>query len=296
MRKGPLGLIGCLLGICSLLPCFPASYKRDIVGWSNNSPQHRLRTSTFPLSVFQQIIVCIHRAQLRLVKNIATDISNVIANALLGIIVGSVFYDMPENAGSLRQRALLIFFALMINAFVPGVEVVTMWAQRPIVEKQFRYAFYHPFTERLASVICDLPTKVVICFAIHLPIYFMANLRRSASAFFVYWLFMFVNLVTMSMFFRMIGAISRTHMQTTTPVSVAVLLFIIYTGFIVPPTYMKPWLGWVWRINPLGYTYGGLLINEVWTMVLTYLDRYSMSLANIEERCVTVRSPVPKTR
>lgn len=138
-----------------------------------------------------------------------------------------------------------------------------MWAQRPIVEKQHRYAFYHPVTERLASIICDLPAKIIICLTIHIPIYFMVNLRMSAAAFFTYWLFMFINLVTMSMLFRMIGSISKTHMQTTTPVSIAVLLCIIYTGFIVPPSYMKPWLGWFWRINPLGYTYGGLLINEV---------------------------------
>ncbi|KAI2467417.1 ABC drug exporter AbcA [Annulohypoxylon bovei var. microspora] len=221
-----------------------------------------LPTSTFPLSIPSQINACIYRAYLRLCKNIAADISSVVANTILGIIIGSVFYNLNETADSLQQRSLLLFFALMVNAFVPGVEVILMWAQRPIVEKQFRYAFYHPFTERLASIICDLPIKVLICFSIHIPIYFMANLRRSASAFFIYWLFMFTNLVAMSMLFRMIGAVSKTHMQTTTPVSIAVLLCIIYTGFIVPPDYMKPWLGWFWRINPLGYTYGGLLINE----------------------------------
>ncbi|KAI1455296.1 ABC drug exporter AbcA [Annulohypoxylon moriforme] len=221
-----------------------------------------LPTSTFPLSIPGQINRCLHRAYLRLCKNIAADISSVIANTILGLIIGSVFYNLNETADSLQQRSLLLFFALMVNAFVPGVEVVLMWAQRPIVEKQYRYAFYQPFTERLASMICDLPLKVLVCFGIHLPIYFMANLRRSASAFFIYWLFMFANIVTMSMLFRMIGAVSKTHMQTTTPVSVVVLVSIIYTGFIVPPDYMKPWLGWWWRINPLGYTYGGLLINE----------------------------------
>lgn len=143
-----------------------------------------------------------------------------------------------------------------------------MWAQRPIVEKQNRYGFYHPFTERIASLVSDLPAKIIICFSIHLPIYFMTNLRRTGSAFFTYWVFMFINLLTMSMVFRMIGSISRTHDQTTTPVSVAVLLCIIYTGFIVPAAYMVPWLGWIWRINPLAYTYESLLINEVCVLVM----------------------------
>jgi ATP-binding cassette subfamily G (WHITE) protein 2 (PDR) len=221
------------------------------------------RPFTFPLTIFQQINVCMHRAYQRMVQNSGAAISSVVANAILGIIIASVFYNLDETAESLPSRALLLFFALMVNAFIPGVEVVTMWAQRPIVEKQFRYAFYHPFTERLASLIVDLPLKVILCFGIHTPIYFMANLRRSAGAFFIYWLFMFTNLITMSMLFRMIGAVSRTHTQTTTPVSIIVLLCIIYTGFVVPPNYMKPWLAWFRRINPLAYTYESLVVNEM---------------------------------
>ena len=91
----------------------------------------------------------------------------------------------------------------------------------------------------------------------------MSNLRRSASAFFLYWLFMFVNLITMSMLFRMIGSVSRTSFQTFVPVSFIILLSIIYMGFIVPPESMVPWFGWFWRINPLAYTYENLMVNEV---------------------------------
>jgi ATP-binding cassette, subfamily G (WHITE), member 2, PDR len=138
-----------------------------------------------------------------------------------------------------------------------------MWAQRPIVEKHHRYAFYRPFTERLGSMICDLPPKVVVSFGIHIPLYFLSNLRRTPSAFFVYWLFMFANLMTMSMLFRAVGSVSKTREETMTPVSIMVLLFTIYTGFVVPPSYMVPWFGWIQYLNPLAYTYESLMINEV---------------------------------
>ncbi|KAK0630537.1 ABC drug exporter AbcA [Bombardia bombarda] len=235
----------------------------SLMGSRDDSTKRRLQTCTYPLSIPMQVLVCLDRSFQRLRTNIASEISAIVANTILGVIIGSVFYNLSETTDSLDQRTLLLFFALMVNAFIPGIEVILMWAQRPIVEKQHRYAFYHPFTERLASIVSALPAKIAICFCIHLPIYFMANLRRSVSAFFVYWLFMFANLVTMSMLFRMIGSISRTREQTTIPVSVGVLLFIIYTGFVIPPDYMKPWLGWVWRINPLAYTYESLVVNEM---------------------------------
>ncbi|VUC24496.1 unnamed protein product [Clonostachys rosea] len=219
--------------------------------------------STFPLSILQQTGICTTRAFLRLRLSMDSAISGIVANSILGIIIGSVFYNLSETADGLQRRSLVLFFAVIVNSFVPGPESVLMWAQRPIVQKHRRYAFYHPFTERLASLVSDLPMKIAVCFGIHLPLYFMANLRRSASAFFTDWLFMFVNIIVMSLFFRMIGSVSRTHEQTTTPVSVIVLFCIIYSGFVVPPRYMVDWFGWFWRINPLAYTYESLVINEM---------------------------------
>ncbi|KAI1408556.1 ABC-2 type transporter-domain-containing protein [Hypoxylon sp. FL1857] len=219
--------------------------------------------ATYPLPIYRQVSVCISRAISRMRKNVAVDASTLIANIILGLIIGSVFYNLDETTNSLQQRALLIFFSLMLNAFAPAFEVVVMWTQRPIVEKHHRYAFYHPFTERLASVICDLPIKVVLSLGIHLPVYFLSNLRRTAPAFFIYWVFMLANMITMSMLFRMVGSISKTRERSITPVTVTVLLCIIYTGFVVPPSYMVPWLGWFWRVNPLAYTYESLMINEL---------------------------------
>lgn len=138
-----------------------------------------------------------------------------------------------------------------------------MWAQRPIVEKQNRYAFYHPSAEGPASIICDLPNKLATSIVIHVPIYFMGNLRLDVGAFFTYWLFMFVVTLTMSNLFRMIGSLSRTREQTMAPVSTVCLLFIVYTGYVVPPPYMVPWLGWIRWLNPIAYTYESLMINEV---------------------------------
>jgi ATP-binding cassette subfamily G (WHITE) protein 2 (PDR) len=38
---------------------------------------------------------------------------------------------------------------------------LTLYAQRPIVEKHERYAFYHPSAEAVASMLTDMPYKIV---------------------------------------------------------------------------------------------------------------------------------------
>lgn len=112
-------------------------------------------------------------------------------------------------------------------------------------------------------MICDLPNKLIISVLFHLPVYFLTNLRRSASAFFTYWILSFVTVLVMSMVFRSIGSLSRTIEQTSAPSSTLIVLTIIYTGFVIPPSYMKPWLAWFRWVNPMAYTYESLMINEV---------------------------------
>lgn len=138
-----------------------------------------------------------------------------------------------------------------------------MWAQRPIVEKHERYAFYRPMAEMSAALICSLPQRIVESLLFQIPIYYLTNLRRTPEAFFTYWLFMFITVLAMSVLFRMVGSLSKRIEQTLAPVSTMIIFSVIYTGFVVPPAYMVPWLGWIRWINPISYTYESLMINEV---------------------------------
>ncbi|KAI9158139.1 ABC multidrug transporter A-2 [Paramyrothecium foliicola] len=141
-------------------------------------------------------------------------------------------------------------------------EVLTIWAQRPIVEKHNRYALYHPFTDAAASMICDLPNKFLTAMLFQIALYFMSNLRRTPSAFFIWFLFNFLLVLNMSMWFRFVGSISRTMAQSTAPTCIMVLLSCIYSGFVVQVPYMVGWLAWFRFVNPISYAYESLMINE----------------------------------
>ncbi len=108
------------------------------------------------------------------------------------------------------------------------------------MEEHTRYALYHPSAEAVASLICNPPNKLLTSFFFNLIVYFMANLRRTPGAFLTFDLFSLVCLPTMSMFFRMIGLLSRTHAQAMAPVPVWLLNLIISTGFVLPTREMKP--------------------------------------------------------
>lgn len=236
--------------------------------------------STYTVSTYRQLVACFGRGLQRLRNNYVPVVAGLVANSILALIIGSAFYNLPQTAESMDDRAVLLFFSLVINACTPAFEVrptsrpfqsqitydskvLTMWAQRPIVEKHARYAYCQPFVESVTSMLCDLPNKIGTSFLFNVTLYFMTNLRRTGSAFFTYYLFNFSVLLAMSMYFRMVGSVSRRMEQTMAPSSIAVLLCSIYAGFVIPIAYMVPWLGWFRFINPLAYVYESLMLNEV---------------------------------
>lgn len=64
------------------------------------------------------------------------------------------------------------------------------------------------------------------------------------------------------MLYRTIGAVSRTLTASIAPGADFILMLIIYTGFVLPIPSMHPWFRWFRYINPIGYAFESLMINE----------------------------------
>ncbi|KAL7268765.1 Multidrug resistance protein [Rhizina undulata] len=218
--------------------------------------------SPYTISVPMQVNLCIRRGFQRLRGDLSNSLTTIFGNFMLSLILGSVFYNLPDDTSSFFSRGALLFFAILINAFSSALEILTLYAQRPIVEKHSTYALYHPFAEAMASMICDLPSKILTALSFNLTLYFMTNLRREAGAFFIFFLFSFTCTLTMSMTFRTIASVSRTISQAMAPASIIMLALVIYTGFTIPTRDMVVWFRWINYIDPIGYAFESLMINE----------------------------------
>lgn len=218
--------------------------------------------SPYILPYRDQIRLCAKRGYQRLVNDLTPPVSGIVGNAIISIILGSIFYNMLDDTSSFFGRGALIFFTVLTNSFLGSFEGVQLWDQRPIVEKHFQYALYHPSAEAIASLLCDIPNKLLLTTFFNVPFYFLSNMRRTPSAFFTFYLFAFATLITGSMLFRTIGAMSRTLTESIAPGVNFILMLIIYTGFVLPVPSMHPWFRWFAYIDPVAYAFESLMINE----------------------------------
>ncbi|KAI1764501.1 ABC-2 type transporter-domain-containing protein [Hypoxylon sp. FL1150] len=219
-------------------------------------------SSPYTLSYWQQVKLCLWRGWQRLKGDPSLTLGALIGNFIMALIIGSVFYNLQDYTSSFFQRGALLFFACLMNAFASALEILTLYAQRPIVEKHSRYALYHPSAEAVASMLCDMPYKVANSIVFNITLYFITNLRREPGAFFFFLLMTFFTVLTMSMIFRTIASASRTLSQAMVPAAVLILDLVIFTGFVIPIDYMLDWCRWLNYLDPLGYAFESLMVNE----------------------------------
>jgi len=224
--------------------------------------KHARAKSPYILSVPQQITLNLKRSYQRIWNDKSSTIANIFGQIVMSLIIGSVFYGTPDATQGFQSKGAVLFFAVLLNALSAINEINSLYAQRPIVEKQAAYAYYHPFTEALAGFISDIPIKFIIAVVFNLILYFLANLRREPSQFFIYFLIVFMGTLVMSAIFRTMGAITKTISQAMSLAGVLILALVVYTGFVVPVPYMKVWFSWIRYINPVFYAFEILIANE----------------------------------
>ncbi|KAG9236026.1 ABC-2 type transporter-domain-containing protein [Amylocarpus encephaloides] len=249
---------------------------------SHQARGQRLK-SPYTLTYKQQVQLCIWRGWKRLRADPWLTVTLMIANTVMALIISSLFYNLGTDTSAFYGRAVVLFVAILFNALSSMLEIMTLYAQRPIVEKQSRYAFYHPSAESCASILLDLPLKILNAISFNLMFYFMTNLNREPGPFFFYLLVVILIVLAMSGVFRSIASVSRTEQQAMVPAAVMMLSLLIFTGFVVPIDYMLGWCRWIGYVNPVAYGYESLMINDFYGREFscsTYIPDYANASSN----------------
>jgi ATP-binding cassette subfamily G (WHITE) protein 2 (PDR) len=223
---------------------------------------HTRKSSSFTVSYWMQIRALIYRNWLRIKGSPGVAVGTIIGNIAMSLILSSLFFNLQPNTGSFYARGAAMFFAVLFNGFGSFLEIMSLFEARAIVEKHKQYALYHPSAEAFASILMEMPSKIIICIVFNVIYYFMINFRREPGAFFFYLLLNFAGTLSMSHLFRSIGSFYSSLAVAMTPASIVLLAIALYAGFAVPTPSMLSWSRWINYINPMAYVFESLMANE----------------------------------
>lgn len=129
----------------------------------------------YTLPFHKQVWACTKRQFLVLLGDRASLFGKWGGLVFQGLIVGSLFYDLPGTAAGAFPRGGTLFFLLLFNALLALAEMTSAFTSKPILMKQKSFSFYRPSAYAIAQTVADVPMVFIQVLIFQLIIYFMAN-------------------------------------------------------------------------------------------------------------------------
>ena len=222
-------------------------------------------TSSYTVSFWRQVLACTQR-EFWLVwgdkPTLYTKFFIIIAN---GLIVGSLFYGQSNDTAGAFSRGGTAFFSILFLGWLQLSELMKAVSGRVVIQRHREYAFYRPSAVVMGRILADFPLIFTQVVPFTIILYFLSQLDVNVSKFFIYFLFVYTTTVCITALYRMFAALSPTIDDAVRFSGLGLNLLIIYTGYAIPkPTLLnaKPWVGWLYFLNPISYAFEGVLTNE----------------------------------
>ncbi|PGH16499.1 hypothetical protein AJ80_05184 [Polytolypa hystricis UAMH7299] len=237
-------------------------------GQEREAARNKTAKKNFTIPFHHQVLALSHRQVLIMVGDRQSLFGKFGVVLFLALIVGSLFYNLPQDSRGIFTRGGVMFFMILFNALLAMAELTSSFEHRPILLKHKSFSFYRPSAYALAQVVVDVPMVFIQVTIFNIIVYFMAHLARTPSQFFINFLFIWLVTMTMYSFFRAIGALCTSLDVATRITGVAIQALVVYTGYLIPPDEMRPWLKWLIWINPVQYTFASVMSNEFYNLDL----------------------------
>lgn len=200
------------------------------------------KKKNYTISFPAQVMACTRRQALVMIGDPQSLIGKWGGILFQALIVGSLFFNLQPTAAGAFPRGGVIFFMLLFNALLALAELTAAFESRPILMKHKSFSFYRPAAYAIAQTVVDMPLVLVQVVIFDVVVYFMANLQRTASQFFISLLFLWIITMTMYAFFRAIGALVGTLDVATRITGVAIQALVVYTGNVAKPFILSVFL------------------------------------------------------
>lgn len=125
-------------------------------------------------------------------------------------VVGSAFYNLPETTSSLFLRGGAALLTFIYPCLLALAETTAAFEGRSVVAKHAGYKLFRPTALVIAQTLADIPIFFPSLFIYCAGIYFLAGFKSDAGSFFTFFLFAFTTTLSMTSFFRMVGAAFET--------------------------------------------------------------------------------------
>ncbi|KAL3885010.1 hypothetical protein ACJMK2_025109 [Sinanodonta woodiana] len=161
---------------------------------------------------------------------------------ILAVILGLVFFQIPQTIDSIRDRMGLLFITVAHWTFGAAFDAITAFSsERGVITKEIKAKAYRVSAYYLARTLTELPLVLTLPVFFYAVAYWMAGLH-GVSQFFVSLLVLLLSTLSAQGFGYMIGAACMDVKFGIFLANTTILFALILSGFITQT--LPAWFSW----------------------------------------------------
>lgn len=221
-------------------------------------------------SFFQQLAILCSRSFKNIYRNPKLLLANYLLTIVLGLFLGTLYYDVSNDISGFQNRMGLFFFILTYFGFVTFTGLSSFAMERIIFIKERSNNYYTPAAYYISKVLSDvLPLRVIPPVLLALVVYPLVGLNMKGQAFLIFIGVLVLFNLGISLEILAIGIIFE-DLNNSIIISVLILLgSLLFSGlFINTKDITNVAFKYLKNLSLFYYAYESLLINEVKNLIL----------------------------
>ncbi|KAK1295578.1 Pleiotropic drug resistance protein 3 [Acorus calamus] len=230
----------------------------------SRSHKNALSFTSYSLTKWDLFKACMAREVLLMKRNLFIYAFRIGQLTVVALITMTVFLRTQMEVDLVHTvYYMAALFYTLIRLMTNGVQDLVLTIYRlPVFFKQKGFLFYPAWAYSIPVFILSIPFSLAESFIWTAITYYGIGYSPEAERFFRQFFLLFALHQASTSLFRFIGAIVQETIVGFVIGSLAILISILFGGFIIPRPSLPSWLRWGFWISPITYAEIGISINE----------------------------------
>ncbi|KAL7805768.1 P-loop containing nucleoside triphosphate hydrolase protein [Trichoderma gracile] len=208
-------------------------------------------------------IILVHRSWIKSYRDVMAYGIRIAMYLGLAILMGTVFLRLKTEQAYIQPLINAIFFGGAFMSFMAVAYVPAFLEDLSTFRQERANGLVTPLSFMVANFVIGLPFLFIISLLFSIITYWMSNFRPSASAFFTWVLWLFLDLVAAESLVVLVSSIFNIFVVALATTAFANGLWMCVNGFLVPMGILNPFWKYVFHyIDYQAYVFQGMMVNE----------------------------------
>ncbi|KAK2763092.1 hypothetical protein FQN54_009726 [Arachnomyces sp. PD_36] len=205
----------------------------------------------------------LHRSWIKSRRDVVAYGIRIIMYLGLAIMSGTVWLRLATTQENIQPFINSLFFGSAFMSFMAVAYVPAFLEDRATFIKERANGLYGATSFIISNFIIGLPFLFIISILFSIVAYWLSNFRPTASAFFIWVMWLFLDLVAAESLVVLASSIFPNFVISLALVAFSNGLWMCVGGFMISPTILNPFWKYVFHyIDYQAYVFQGMMVNE----------------------------------